>query len=82
MSNQEAMTVDEALFDLVISRFGVPIELHSNQGWKFESAIFQALMKLLGINKTRTAAFHRQSDGMVKRYNKTIVDYLAKIDQK
>lgn len=35
-------------------------------------------MRLFGIQKTRTTPLHPQSDGMVERFNRTILDYLAK----
>ena len=59
------------------SRFGVPGELHSNQGRNFESSVFREVCTLLGIHKTRTTALHPQSDGMVEHYNRTIEAQLA-----
>ena len=58
LPNQEAVTVAEALVKECICRFGVPRELHSDQGRNFESAVFQNICKILGINKTRTTALH------------------------
>lgn len=40
MPNQEAPTVAQALIENWISRYGVPIELHSDQGTNFESTCF------------------------------------------
>lgn len=57
---------------LFFSRFGVPAELHSDQGRNFKSSVFQKVCTLLGIHKTRTTALHPKSDGMVERYNRTI----------
>ena len=54
------------------SRFGIPGELHSDQGLNFKSSVFQEVCTLLGIYKTRTTALHPQSDGVVERYNRTI----------
>ena len=79
LPNQEAVTVAEALVKECICRFGVPRELHSDQGRNFESAVFQNICKILGINKTRTTALHPQSDGMVERMNRTINRYLSKV---
>ena len=79
LPNQEAVTVAEALVDNVFSRFGIPLELHSDQGRNFESKLFQKLCDLLGIHKTRTTALHPQSDGMVERFNKTIEEHLSKV---
>ena len=77
--NQEATTIVEVLFNNVFSRFGVPLELHSDQGRNFESKLFQKLCDLLGINKTRTTPLHPQSDGMVERFNRTLEEHLSKV---
>ncbi|GBO31697.1 hypothetical protein AVEN_36944-1 [Araneus ventricosus] len=65
--NQEASTVVEELVRAWISRYGVPMILHSDQGTNFNSALFTELCKLLGILKTRTTALHPEADGMVER---------------
>ncbi|MCQ7131118.1 DDE-type integrase/transposase/recombinase [Salmonella enterica] len=75
--NQEAVTVAGALVEHVFSRFGVPLELHSDQGRNFEATLFQEVAKILGMRKTRTTALHPQSDGMVERLNRTLEQYLA-----
>lgn len=77
--NQEATTVARVLVDNLVCRFGVPLELHSDQGRNFESHVFQELCRLLGIHKTRTTALHPQSDGMVERFNRTLEEYLSKV---
>ncbi|GBM66858.1 Retrovirus-related Pol polyprotein from transposon 412 [Araneus ventricosus] len=51
--------------------------LHSDQGTNFNSALFTELCKLLGILKTRTTALHPESDGMVERFNRTILNNLS-----
>ncbi|GBN89634.1 Retrovirus-related Pol polyprotein from transposon 412 [Araneus ventricosus] len=51
--------------------------LHSDQGTNFNSSLFTELCKLLGILKTRTTALHPESDGMVERFNRTILNHLS-----
>ncbi|XP_063215566.1 retrovirus-related Pol polyprotein from transposon 412 isoform X1 [Bacillus rossius redtenbacheri] len=79
LPNQEATTIADTLVNNFICRFGVPMELHSDQGRNFESTVFQEVCRLLGINKTRTTALHPQSDGMVERFNRTLEEHLAKV---
>ncbi|GBL92230.1 Transposon Ty3-I Gag-Pol polyprotein [Araneus ventricosus] len=75
--DQEASTVAEELVRSWISCYGVPMILHSDQGTNFNSALFTELCKLLGILKTRTTALHPESDGMVERFNRKILNHLA-----
>ena len=79
LPNQEAETIVETLINIWVSRFGVPLELHSDQGRNFDSKIFQELCQSLGIHKTRTTALHPQSDGMVERFNRTTEQHLSKM---
>ena len=85
LPNQEATTVAEKLVNDFICCFGVPRELHSDQGRNFESKVFAEICKLLDIEKTRTTPLHPQSDGQVERFNRTLVEMLRgkiKEDQK
>ncbi|GBN37554.1 Retrovirus-related Pol polyprotein from transposon 297 [Araneus ventricosus] len=75
--DQEASTVAEELVRAWISRYGVPMILHSDQGTNFNSTLFTELCKLLGILKTRTTALHPESDGMVERFHRTILNHLS-----
>ena len=76
ISNQEAVTVAEKLVAEFVCRFGVPRELHSDQGTNFESKVMAQVCKLLDIEKTRTSPLHPQSDGQVECYNRTLVEML------
>jgi len=78
LPDHEAETVAEALVNNFITRFGVPCELHSDQGREFESVVFQECCRLLGIKKTRTTALRSQSDGLVERFNRTLIHEVAK----
>ena len=77
LENQKAETVAEVIVTQFISRFGVPLQIHSDQGRNFEAAVFQEICRLLGIEKTRTTALYPQSNGMVERFNRTLENKLA-----
>lgn len=77
MKNMEAATVAKLLVEEVVCRFGIPAKLHSDQGRQFESHLFQEMCQLLNIHKTRTTAYHPQSDGMVERFNRTLTQMLS-----
>ena len=75
--DQRAVTVAEVLVSQFFTRFGTPVELHSDQGRNFESETFQEVCRLLGIHRTRTTTHHLQSDEMVERFNQTLENGLA-----
>jgi len=66
--NQETSTVAFVLVSNFFCRFGVPMELHSDQGQNFESRLLWEVLDLLGVHKTRTTLLHPQSDGMMEQY--------------
>ncbi len=67
--NIEATTVATVLIEQVVSRFGVPRRIHSDQGLQFKGKLFLEMCSLLQIEKTRTTPYHAMSDGMVERFN-------------
>ncbi|GBM55011.1 Retrovirus-related Pol polyprotein from transposon 412 [Araneus ventricosus] len=75
--DQEASTVAKELVLTWISRYGVPMILHSDQGTNFNSSLFTELCRLLGILKTRTTALHPESDGMVEGFHRTTLNHLS-----
>ena len=79
MPNMEAITVARIFVNEFICRFGAPEQLHTDQGRNFESALLKEICKLLGITKTRTTPYHPQSDGMIERFNRTILNMLSTV---
>ena len=77
MKNKCADTVANILVDDIILRFGMPLVIHSDQGREFENGLMKSLCNLLGCTKTRTAPYHPESDGMIKRFNRTCLMMLS-----
>ena len=75
--NQEATTVADKLVEEFFCRFGIPEQLHADQGRQFESNIIREVCRLLHIYKSRTTPYHPQSDGLVERLNRTLINMLA-----
>lgn len=74
LPNQEASSIARVLTEEWVCRFGVPRSIHSDQDWNFESTLFRELCRLLKIHKTRTSSIHHaQSDGVIERFNRTVV---------
>lgn len=77
MPNMEARTVAKIVVEEFIVRYGVPYAIHSDQGRQFESLLFNEMCTLLHIHKTHTTPYHPQSDGMVERFNRTLLSMLS-----
>lgn len=66
LTNLEANTIAESFVTNFIRQFGIPRQIHTDQGRQFESTLFKELCRILRIDKTRTTAFRLQSDGLVE----------------
>jgi len=53
------------MYDKFFAQFGLPNQLHTDQGRNFESKLFCEMCQLTGVVKTRTTPFHpvRWADG-------------------
>ena len=72
LSNISADTVASAVYANWITRYGAPRIITSDQGPQFEAALFKALTNMVGCNRTRTAAYHPASNGLVERWHRTL----------
>lgn len=77
--NQEASTVADAMIKNLISRFGVPLKLHSDEGRNFECKFSGTLCDKFDIRKTRTIELHSQFDEIVEWVKRTIGNYLSEV---
>lgn len=55
-----------------VSRFGCPTDIVTDRGKQFESALFQALAKLIGFKHRKTTAYHPQCNGLVERFHRQL----------
>ena len=63
-------------------RYGIPDILHSDQGRNFESTILCQTLDAFGVTKSRTTAYHPAGDGLVERFNRSLLQMLcAYVDQ-
>ncbi|CAL8102490.1 unnamed protein product [Calicophoron daubneyi] len=76
LKTMEATTVAEAILKHWICQWGAPNQIHSDQGTSFDNALMHELCRSLGIDKTRTTAYHPQGNGQVERTNRTLKELL------
>lgn len=72
LPDQEAEQFAEKFVHEFISRFGTPLEIHTDQGRNFESIIFKEICKLFEIKKTRSTSYRPCSNGVIKKFNDTL----------
>ena len=68
-----AYTVAVAFVEAWVFKYGPPKTLISDNGGQSASKFFQAVCSLLGISNIFTSTYHRQTNGQVERYNRTIL---------
>ncbi len=78
MVDMTAETCAHAFVHAWVLRLGPPEQLLTDRGSQFESAMFQELCTVLGVDKLRTTALHPQCDGQTERANRTILALLNK----
>ena len=74
---ETAISVADAFFSNIVCRFGMPTVIHSDQGRELENKVMHELCILGGAHKTKTTPYHPESDGLVERFNRTLLMMLA-----
>ena len=62
--------------------YGFPARLHSDKWANFESKAIQKLCNIAGIQKSQTSPFHPMGNGMVERFNQTLLNMLGTMSEK
>ena len=76
--NQKAIRIAHLLADEIVPLFGVPEALLSDHGTNLLSYLMKDVCSFLGIKKLNTTTYHPQCDGMVERFNHTLIAILKK----
>lgn len=77
VSDISADTVSRAIYEHWICRFGCPSRITTDQGRQFESDLFNALMKFVGVQRIRTTPYHPQSNGLIERWHRSLKNALT-----
>ncbi|GFS05908.1 cation-transporting ATPase [Elysia marginata] len=72
ITNTSASVCAKALIRHWIARLGVPLDMTSDRGSQFTSALWTEMANQLGIQLHRTSAYHPQSNGLVERFHRTL----------
>ena len=75
MLDQTAVCITNAVVKL-FAMLGLPRIVHSDQGQNFESTTLKQTLEAFGISKSRTTAYHPQGDGLVERFNRSLLQLL------
>ena len=78
--NQTAKTTAEAFYNNFILHYGIPAKIHTDQGANFESQLIKELCDTLGIEKSRTSAYHPMSNGIAERFNRTLISMIGTLE--
>ena len=80
--DQSATTIAKLLVEEIFCRHGAPEHLLSDRGANFLSSLIQDVCKYLDIKKVNTSGYHPQTDGLVERFNSTLINMLSKCAEK
>lgn len=68
----ETKTIARTLVNEYFSRFGIPLQITTDQGRQFESRLFSDLCKTLGCSHIHTSPYHPCSNGMIERFHRQL----------
>ena len=77
--DQCAETIVRLLVEEVFCGHGAPVHLLSDRGTNFLSELVQGVCRLLDIKKVNTSGYHPQTDGLVEKFNSTLIGMVAKV---
>ena len=75
--NKEAITIAKRL-ESFVTRFGYPVAWGSDNGSEFRNNLSQAICKLYETKKEFSMSYHPQTQGVVERFNRTIIQEVSK----
>ena len=79
--NQTAKPVAKFLYQGYISIFGAPARLLSDRGANFMSGVIYKMCRILGMKKLQTTPYHPQTNGLVERSQKMIMQMIGKLGE-
>ena len=78
LPSMDAKHVAEALFTM-FTRVGFPEVLLSDNGAQFTGSLMKEVLQIMNTKHLRTSPYHPQANGLVERFNQTVVGMLRKV---
>ncbi len=78
ISDQTADTIARLFVENIVCWHGVPEQLLSDRGTNFLSDLIRSVCDILGVEKINASGYHPQTDGLVEKFNSTLVNMVAK----
>lgn len=75
--DKSAMTVAKAFHENIVTRYGPPFVVMSDRGSEFLNKIFNEYNLLMGTARFTSSPYHPETDGMVERFNATLISMMA-----
>jgi hypothetical protein len=79
LDNKEAPTVGNAIFERWICRYGIPLDIITDQGKEFCNQLSDDLYKRLEMSHLHTSPHHPACNSQAEVANKTIAKYLSSV---
>ena len=71
-SSQKALIVAKLLVEKWFSIFGIPGQIHRDQGWSFDNEVISHLCKMYGIRQSTTMPYNPRGNAICKWFNRTL----------
>ena len=74
--NQKALTVARILVDRWFHVYGIPSQIHSDQGKSFDNELIRSLWKLYGVQQSLTCPYNPRGNAQCECFNRTMFGLL------
>ena len=79
--NQKVLTIAKILVDKWFYVYGIPSQIHSNQGWCFDNQIIKHLYAMYGIEQSTTMPYNPCGNAQCEWFNHTMMHLLTSLSK-
>src|SRR6266542_648596 len=81
LANANARNVANFLYEDIICRYECPRKIISDRGIHFNNQVIENLLEQFKIRHNLSTPYHPKTNGLVERFNKTLCESLAKLNE-